>query len=202
MQPIENNTLIVILSFLAGAFIFAAQVTLVVDVFKKKFHPSLLSWLGWALLIGTGFISQVVEQGWEWSQIGLLLSTLGCLVIFFSAWILKSYLMVNSDWRFLILGLLCLVIYFVSKDAWITTIFAIIADFIVGIPTLIHAHQNPVTQKSNAWMLGFVSWIFSLLLCFGHSWLYALFPIYLFLYNGAMVYLTKGSIKFWHKTQL
>ena len=202
MQPIENNTIIAILSFLAGIFIFAAQITLVVDVFKRKISPSLLSWLGWALLIGTGFVAQVVEQGWEWSLLGLLLSTLGCFVIFFTAWILKNYLMVKSDWRFLILGLLCLVIYFISKDAWITTIFAIVADFIVGIPTLIHAHKNPVSQKSNAWMLGFVSWIFSLILCIGHSWLYALFPIYLFLYNGAMVYLTKGSLKFWHKSQL
>lgn len=179
-----------IISFVAGGFIAAAQIMLVVDVFRKRFTPSLLSWLGWGILMGTGLISQVLEQGWEWSQTGLLFSTIGCMVIFSTAWANKNYLMVRADWKYLWLGLICLVIYFISQDAWITTIFAILADFIVGIPTLLHAYRNPISQKSKAWMLGFISWTFSLLLCIGHSWLYALFPIYLFLYNGAMVVLT------------
>ena len=182
-----------IISLFAGGFIAAAQIMLVVDVFTKRFTPSLLSWLGWGLLIGTGLLSQVIEQGWEWSQIGLLLSTIGCFVIFFLSWANKNYLIVRSDWRFLFLGLICLLIYYISQDAWITTCFAILADFIVGIPTLLHAYRNPISQKSSAWMLGFISWTFSLILCAGNPWLYALFPIYLFLYNGAMVLLTAKS---------
>lgn len=179
-----------VISLLAGAFIVAAQITLVADVLRKKLKPSLLSWVGWALLMGTGLIAQVVEMGWEWSQTGLFFSAFGCLCIVFSALIRKHYLLVRSDFSYLFLGLICLGIYFISKDAWITTVFAILADFIVGIPTLKHAYNNPVSQKSNAWLLGFIAFTFSLIICIGHSLLYALFPIYLFLYNGAMLVLT------------
>ena len=99
-------------------------------------------------------------------------------------------LILRLETWFPFLGLICLGIYFISKDAWITTVFAILADFIVGIPTLKHAYNNPLSQKSNAWLLGFIAFTFSLIICIGHSLLYALFPIYLFLYNGAMLVLT------------
>ncbi len=108
-----------------------------------------------------------------------LLSWLGC-----------NFQIRRSDWVFLSLGLLCLVIYLVSKDPWITTVFAILADFVAGIPTIQSGYAKPLTQKSTAWFFGFFSWSVSLLLCFGHEILFALFPVYLFLYNGTMVYLT------------
>lgn len=194
MLFILTDTTEKIVSFVAGGFIIAAQVVLVIDVLRKKLKPSILSWVGWALLMGTGLISQILEKGWEWSQIGLLCSALGCVCIVISAWLRNYYLLVNSDFRYLILGLVCLGIYFISKDAWITTIFAILADFIVGIPTLIHAYKNPQSQKSVAWSLGFISFSFSLILCIGQLYLYALFPVYLFLYNGAMVLLTHSKL--------
>lgn len=179
-----------ILSLIAGAFILSAQIILIRDVVKKKIQPGLLSWAGWFLLMGTGLLSQILEGGWEWSLVGLLLSVIGCFAIFSISLFLKNYLLKKSDWYFLVLGLVCLLIYIASKDAWLTTGFAILADFIVGIPTLIHAYQNPKSQKTFAWTLGFVSWSITLLLCVGHSWLYAFFPVYLFLYNGVMILLT------------
>lgn len=94
-----------IISLLSGAFIVAAQITLVADVLRKKLKPSLLSWVGWALLMGTGLIAQVVEMGWEWSQTGLFFSAFGCLCIVFSALIRKHYLLVRSDFSYLFLVL-------------------------------------------------------------------------------------------------
>lgn len=182
-----------IISFFAGSLIVFAQLTLIRDVFRKKISPSLLSWFGWALLMGTGLLSQIIEKGWEWNLIGLSISTLGCLFIFLSAWILNNYLIKKSDWSFLVLGLVCLFIYITSKDPWLTTGFAILADFIVGIPTLVHAYKNPVTQRTFAWTIGFFSWILTIFICIGHEWIYALFPIYLLLYNGAMMLLTRRS---------
>lgn len=187
-----------ILSVAAGLLIFTAQVILLNDVIKNKISPGLLSWIGWSLLMGTSLISQILDAGWQWSLMGLLISTLGCLAIFFTAWKLNNYLFKKSDWTFLFLGLVCLIIYLKSKDPWLTTGFAILADFIVGIPTLLHALNQPKTQKTNAWLLGLISWAITLIICFGNSWLYALFPIYLFLYNIAMVILThriQGELK-------
>ncbi|MBX7107786.1 MAG: hypothetical protein K1X61_03960 [Chitinophagales bacterium] len=178
------------ISFVAGLLIIAAQLILLRDVYQGKMRPSLLSWLGWALLMGTSLLSQIAGIGWQWSLTGLLLSTIGCFAIFFLSFIINNYQVSKGDGVFLLLGLVCLCIYVVSEDPVITTVFAILADFVAGIPTILSAYKKPEMQKTSAWYFGFISWSFSLLLCFGHEWLYALFPVYLFLYNGAMVYLT------------
>lgn len=178
------------ISYIAGSLIITAQGILLRDVYKGKMKPSLLSWLGWALLMGTSLVSQIAGAGWQWSLIGLLFSTMGCFAIFFLSLLMNNYQIRRSDWMFLSMGLLCLVIYLVSKDPWITTVFAILADFVAGLPTIQSGYARPETQKTAAWYFGFFSWSISLLLCFGHEILYALFPVYLFLYNGTMVYLT------------
>lgn len=193
-MPLFSEGIEKILSTTAGLLIFSAQVVVLRDIYKRKISPGILSWLGWALLMGTSFIAQTTSKGWQWSLMGLLISTMGCFIISFSAWALSNFLIKRSDWNFLVLGLLCMVIYLVSKDPWLTTAFAILADFIVGIPTLRHAYEKPATQKTRGWTLGFISWSVSLIICIGHSPLYAMFPIYLFLYNAAMLRLTHRKL--------
>jgi hypothetical protein len=112
-----------------------------------------------------------------------------------TALLLNNYLIKKTDWYFLILGLVCLAIYITSENPWFTTGFAILADAIVGFPTIQHGFKNPASQKTIAWPLALTSWAFALVICIGHSWLYILFPIYLFLFNGLMFYLTHRTIK-------
>lgn len=190
MSPLFPKPVEQLLSIIAGLLIVVAQVLLLNDVYKRKIKPSLLSWLGWALLMGTSLVSQIESAGWHWSLVGLLLSTIGCLAIFILALLLNHFLFKKSDRVFLLLGLACLAIYLVSKDPWLTTVFAILADFVAGFPTIQNAYAKPETQKTDAWSFGLVSWLFSLVICVGHGWLFALFPIYLFFYNATMVYLT------------
>lgn len=191
MAPLFTEPTERYVGFLAGTLIVFAQVVLLRDVYRRKMHPSLLSWLGWALLMGTSLVAQIWGSGWQWSLVGLFLSTLGCLAIFTLAAYMNHFMVRKSDWIFLSLGLICLVIYLLSKDPWLTTGFAILADFTAGFPTIQQGYARPHTQKSLAWLLALISWSFALLICIGHEWLYALFPIYLFLYNGTMLYLTR-----------
>ncbi len=179
-----------IIGLFAGLLIFTAQLILLKDVITKKISPSLLSWIGWALLMGTSLVAQIVNKGWQWSLTGLLLSTIGCVTIFTLALVLNNYLIKKADWYFLLLGLVCLAIYLSSKNPWLTTGFAILADAIVGIPTIYNGFKYPASQKTSAWLLALTSWTFASFICIGHSLLYALFPIYLFLFNGLMYVLT------------
>lgn len=183
MQPLFSGYIESTIGVIAGAIITGAQLILIRDVWKRKIDPSLLTWLGWGLIMGTGLMAQIIEDGWQSSLTGLALSTAGCLCIFTIALLRKTYLYQASDIKYLMLGLLCLVIYITSKNAVVTTLFAILADFIAGIPTLVAGYKRPSSQKTIAWTLGAVSWSLTLLICIGHPWLYAWFPIYLFLYN-------------------
>ena len=128
-----------VFSILAAIFIVTAQVIFVRDIFRRKIKPSVLSWIGWALLMGTSMVSQIYSMGWAWSLTGIVFSTIACLFIFVTSLSLNQYLIKKTDWKFLALGFICVIIYYLSKDPWLTTCFAIGADLAVGIPTLVHA---------------------------------------------------------------
>jgi hypothetical protein len=185
------------LGILAGLLIATAQFNYLIDIFKRQVMPSPLSWYGWTALMGASLISQIISKGWEWNLTGLMLSTIGCFVIGSSAILLKNYSLKKRDWNYVVLGLLCIGIYLLSKNPWYTTCFAILADLTLSIPTFSKVYKNPQSEKSVAWFLGMASWAVSLVICINHNLLYALFPIYLFLFNVTMILLT-GRRKYIH----
>jgi len=174
----------------AGMVIFSAQVIYLVNTLKGKIRPSVLSWLGWALLMGTSLVSQIVGKGWQWSLTSILCSTIGSLAIASAALLSRNFSLALRDWKFLLLGLGCMGLYYWSSNAWITTCFAVLADALLGIPTIAKAWRDPASEKSVAWILGGVSSALALAICVGHDWLYVLFPMYLVLFNGMMAWLT------------
>ena len=70
-----------ILGVLAGVVIASAQLIYLTHTLHRKIKPSVLSWLGWALLMGTSLVAQILTKGWQWSMTSILCSTFGCLAI-------------------------------------------------------------------------------------------------------------------------
>ena len=182
------------LGVLAGVVIGSAQLIYIFNTLKKKVTPSVLSWFGWACLMGTSLVAQVVGKGWQWSMASILCSTIGCLTISVVALLSRNYAFRKSDLGFLIAGLACVGIYLCFDNPWITTVFAIIADALLGIPTIRKAYLDPASERSVAWVLGVISSTLALIICIGHDWIYVLFPAYLFLFNGTMAGLTWGRL--------
>ena len=182
-----------VVGVIAGLVIGSAQVIYLVNTLRGKIRPSVLSWLGWALLMGTSLVSQVVGKGWQWSLTSILCSTIGSLAIASAALLSRNFSLALRDWKFLLLGLGCMGLYYWSSDAWITTCFAVLADALLGIPTIGKAWRDPASEKSVAWILGAVSSVLALAICVGHDWVYVLFPLYLVLFNGMMAWLTWGT---------
>jgi hypothetical protein len=181
-----------ILGLLAGIVISTAQVIYVFNCLRKKITPSVLSWFGWACLMGTSLVSQIVHKGWQWSMTGIASSAVGCLVIAGVAWQSGNFSFRRSDLGFLVAGLGCVGIYVLSDNPWMTTVFAIIADGLLGIPTIVKAYREPALERSAAWLLGVLSSMLALIICIHHDLIYMLFPAYLLLFNGMMAVLTWG----------
>jgi hypothetical protein len=118
---------------------------------------------------------------------------LGSIVIGTTAFFCRNFSFNKKDWKYIVFGLICVVLYQFSKNAWYTTGFAILADLLLGIPTIENAYEHPQLERSAAWLLGVTSWSIALLVCINHNLLYALFPMYLFLFNGTMVVLTRKN---------
>lgn len=177
-----------VLGAIAAALIIAAFIPYIIATVKKIITPHPLTWIGWALLIGTSFVSQVIEKGFELNQIPVCVSVTGCITI--GSLSIKNGNIKPVDWLCLSLGILCAFVYITTKNPWLTTILAMVADTLVAIPTLHSAWINPQAEKSSAWKIGAVAYFITMIACVGHSWLYALFPIYLFFFNSTMVLLS------------
>jgi hypothetical protein len=180
-----------IIGVLAGMAIGSAQVIYLVNGLQKKVTPSVLSWFGWAFLMGTSLVSQVIAKGWQWSMTGILCSTAGCIAIAAVAFFSGNYSFKRRDLWFLLAGLGCVGVYLGSANPWVTTIFAIVADALLGIPTIVKAYRDPASERSAAWALGTVSSTLALGICVGHDVIYVLFPAYLWVFNAGMVGLTR-----------
>jgi len=187
--PIESAV-----KFISIILITAAQIMYFVKLAKKteQFKPSVISWLGWALLMGISFYSQLQSKGWTVNLLSLLISTTSCVVISFSAkFIFKHYKIDKKDWNFFYIGLGCVLIFLLSSNEWITTSIAIIADFIFAIPLIKSAIKDPAAEKALLWPIALTAWGFTIVLLTYHfSWIYTLWPIYLILFNGTLTYLT------------
>jgi hypothetical protein len=180
------------IGLLAGIVIGGAQVIYLINTLTRKIRPSVLSWLGWAFLMGTSLFSQSVAKGWQWSMTGILCSTIGCFAIAAVAFFSRNFSFRKSDLIFLVVGLVCVGIYLLSNDPWVTTVFAVVADAALGIPTIRKAIREPASERSPAWLLGVISSALALVICIHHDPIYVLFPGYLFVFNGGMVVLTRG----------
>ena len=159
---------------------------------KKETDPRPISWLGWSILMGVSVISQIIEKGIQWNQTGIILSTLTCLIVTKLAW--KNGKILPGDRRCLLFGMICLAVYLTTKNALITTILAIIADFVVAIPTLHNAYKHR-NEKSIAWYFSGTAWFVTTINCTGYNIVYYLFPVYLFLFAITMLIITHRKIK-------
>lgn len=182
-----------IINVIAGFFLVLAQSIYITQVIRKKITPSLLTWLGWAFLVGISLVAQLIEFGWSWVMMGHLFSALGCFGIFVSAVITKNFQVLKQDYIYLITGAFCLLLYIVYEDPWSTTIFAISADLALGIPTIIKAYKQPRTEKTLGWNIALGCWGLTLFTCLDKNIIFTLFPLYCFLFNVTMSVLTTNK---------
>lgn len=179
-----------IVAIIAGLFLAAAQTIYITQVIKKRITPSLLTWLGWSILVGVSLYAQLMEYGWNWALIGHLTSFLGCSAIFVASLLSGHYSIVKKDWIFLYSGFACIVLYAVFTDPWSTTIFSVTADAVLGMPTILKAVKNPKTEKTIGWNIALGCWTLTVLTCWNKSALFFIFPVYCFIFNVTMSYLT------------
>jgi len=192
-----------IVNVIAGMFLAVAQFIYIYKIAKKQITPSLFTWLGWSILVGVSLFSQIYEYGWNWALMGHLFSAFGCFIIFISTLITKNFIVVKKDWTYLYIGSVCIIIYTLFKDPWSTTIFAILADGILGIPTILKAIKNPNTERSLGWNIALGCWSLTIITCIDEDFIYVLFPAYCLAFNLTMSYLTtKKRILFFNQQQL
>ena len=144
------------------------------DMYRGTTKPNRVSWFIWAL-------APLIGSYLQWKA-GAGLSILPVFMAGFNPVLvlIVSYIIKNGFWKITKFDVVCgvfaifsLVLWIVTKNLYISILFAILSDFLASLPTLVKTWEYPETETAFAYAGGIVANILGLLII--KNWT---FPIY------------------------
>lgn len=143
--------------------------------------PNRVSFALFALAPFIGVAAATVDQGWSMSLLPVLMSGLSPLMIFLASYVNKdSYWKLGRfDWACGASALLALVLWYVTKDPLVAVVFAVIADLLAALPTVVKTWSHPETESPGVYAVAGLSSAVALLALDTWNPTEYLFPLYL-----------------------
>jgi hypothetical protein len=149
-----------------------------------KTRPNRVTWLLWGLLPMIAFFAQgaqgVAESAWLTFAAGFT-----PLLI-----VAASFINKNAYWRtrpidygLMAAAIVGVIAWVITDDPNLAILFALVADLLAGIPTLVKAFRYPESESWIAYAISAVGFGIGLLAIQDFSFESGAFPIYLFLLN-------------------
>lgn len=114
---------------------------------------------------------------------------------------LASFINKKSVWKITKLDLICgglsfagLLLWLVTQVGNIAILFAILADLLAGIPTVIKAYREPETENYHAFFFGVINAAITLLVIKTWDFAHYAFPIYIFAICALLVLLIRFKL--------
>jgi hypothetical protein len=168
--------------FLAICFNFIGAFGYLKDTISGKVKPNKVTWFLWALFSLTAFVAEI-NQGVGLSSVMTFVVGFNPLVIFFA-----SFLNKKSQWKITKFDLICgaisllgLLLWVVTKEGNLAILFAILADALAGVPTLIKSYKEPETESSGVYLFAAISAAITLLTLKEWNFATFVFPLYIVL---------------------
>jgi len=159
------------------------------DILYGQTRPNLVTWSLWALIPLIGVFFQL-KAGARLSVLPILIDGLNCIVIIvFALWNKNSYWKIGRlDIVCGIFALVALVFYIFTHNLGISILFAILADFLAAIPTIIKSWKFPETETWGVYLVAGITNIFGLLII--KNWIFTIysFGLYFVLMNLLIVF--------------
>ncbi len=172
------------LVFVAALATLLATFAYVLSMFKGGAKPNRVSWLMWfiAPFIATG---AAVSNGVGWAALPVFMSGLSPFLIFTASFFSKRafWKLVTFDYACGIISGMALILWYISKNPNVAIVFAISADGLAAIPTLIKAWNYPNTESPWPYAVG----VFNASTSFAAATIWSFsslaFPTYLIIIN-------------------
>ncbi len=179
-----------IFGILSSLVVVIGGIPYLVDIHKKRVHPHVLSWIGWAFITALG-ASAMLAEGSTWAVAILLANTLLCVSISVYAVIKKVGVWSTGihDFIFFGLGILGLVLWQTLDLPILAIVCAILADLFFGLPTIIKTFKDPASETIFVWLTASVSGLLSLFAVRNFMFAEAGYPLYLLIYDTIMLLL-------------
>lgn len=164
-----------------------STVPYILDIFRKKTRPNIVTWITWTLLTGIGTVATFAahEPLTALLTLGSALST-GFVVV---AGLWHGFVKLTFfDVACQLGALVGLILWFVFNSPTIAIVAAVTIDFISFLPTLVHSWRFPgeETWQTFAWSTFAVA--LTLLGLSSYTLASLVYPIYLFVADGTLVF--------------
>lgn len=134
------------LAIIAATLAIAGNVPYLIDVIKRKVQPHPYTWLIWSIVSCIIFFGQVAKG----AGIGALPTAAAevfTIIIFFFSLKYGFKHIRKIDTVFLVVALLGIIPWLLTKDPTISVIVAVSIDLVAFIPTIRKTYANPVTES-------------------------------------------------------
>lgn len=181
---------------IASIFVLIGSIPYLIDMHHKSAKPHVLSWLGWSLITALGAFAMLAE-GSTWSSAIIWANTVMCMVIAVYAIIKKAGVWSTTIYDYVLfgLGIIGLILWQTLDLPILALICAILADLFFGLPTIIKAYKDPLSETRLVWMFATLSGLSGLFAIGVFTFYDAAYPIYLFLYDITLLLLVTRIIK-------
>jgi hypothetical protein len=181
--------------YLAFLFNLSSTASYLYAVIKGTAKPNKVTWFLWALAPLIAFAAQIA-QGVGISALMTFAVGFGPTLIF-----IASFFNRKAEWKISNFDLLCggislsaLILWAITRDAFIALLLAIFADFLACIPTYIKSWYNPETEDVRAYLLAGISALITLASLQTWTFLYYGFPFWTLIVCASFYILIKFKL--------
>jgi len=136
-----------ILLFLSIASNITATSYYIYSIYRIRIKPHAFTFIIWSIELGINLAVQTFS-GVGWGAILLATNFLGCLIVFLYC-IKKGYIQYDKlDWLCLILGLLAIALWFITKHPIYSVILSCIIDFFAFLPSFRKSFRKPFEDSA------------------------------------------------------
>ncbi len=170
------------LGYLSGICITLSFLPYLIYIFKGQTRPERASWLLWSILGGIAFFTQL-SKGASYSLWLPGVQAIGDLLIFILS---IKYGMggfsKRDKWALGIAGG-SLILWFITREATLTLLLAILIDAAGAYLTIVKSYKYPTTEPVISWELTMLGGFFAIFAVNKFNWVLLAFPVYTFVAN-------------------
>lgn len=174
------------LSIAAGILVIFSAYPYLVDVYRKKTKPNIVSWATWTLLTtiatAAAFASNAPRAAFL--TLGATIATFSVVVLGLRYGIAKLSFF---DFVCQAAAIVGLILWLLFNSPTIAIIFSLSIDLIGGLPTLRHSWKKPAEETWQAFLIGGIASILTLLSLEHNKLADLAFPVYFVLFDLTIV---------------
>ncbi|MBU1083237.1 hypothetical protein KKE14_02255 [Patescibacteria group bacterium] len=180
---------------LALVFNFVGLLIYLIETLKGNTKPNKISWFIWSVAPLTAFFAQLYEGVGIHSLMTFSVG-FGPLLIFIASFVNKKayWRLERFDMLAGVLAIVALALWYITRSGNVAILFAILADFMAAIPTIIKSHTNPESESYSAYLFSAIGALITIFAIDIWSFEYYAFPVYIFLICVVLTCLIKFKL--------